>query len=162
VGADLLCYVVGFFFDSLEAPAKVALIRKNHPPWQQGLLNGIGGHVKNDETPLEAMRREFKEEAGCYCSEWEYALLLNAPGILLYVFRASGSVDLLHSMTDELIEVCDLDGAWDVQCVTNLRWIIPLLLDDTISLPLRIDCSKLPGDDAQKSSLRPDDKGGVE
>lgn len=58
------------------------LIRKTHPEWQKGKLNGIGGKIElkkayigeilihqgnapeNYETPFEAMIREFYEETG--------------------------------------------------------------------------------------------------
>jgi hypothetical protein len=53
-------FVLGFVFD-FEAK-KVLLVLKNRPDWQTGLLNGLGGKIEADETPLEAMEREFKEE----------------------------------------------------------------------------------------------------
>ena len=40
-------YTVGFAF-SLDRQF-VALIRKMRPRWQQGKLNGIGGHMNDDE-----------------------------------------------------------------------------------------------------------------
>lgn len=54
------------------------LIRKTHPEWQKGKLNGIGGKIEKKEkltsngivdhwlleTPFEAMIREFHEETG--------------------------------------------------------------------------------------------------
>lgn len=53
------------------------LIRKTHPEWQKGKLNGIGGKIEKripgydieygvpiEETPFEAMIREFHEETG--------------------------------------------------------------------------------------------------
>lgn len=55
-------YVLGFAFTpDFE---KVALIRKNKPDWQAGLLNGIGGKVEVGECPAVAMDREFLEETG--------------------------------------------------------------------------------------------------
>jgi len=38
---------VGFIFT--HDLSFVLLIRKNHPDWQKGLLNGVGGHVKASE-----------------------------------------------------------------------------------------------------------------
>lgn len=54
-------YVVGFMFS--EDSSKVALIRKNRPEWQKGLLNGIGGHCESsDKNNQDTMIREFEEE----------------------------------------------------------------------------------------------------
>src|SRR5882672_6915589 len=70
-------YVCGFMmsYDLMQ----FLLIRKTHPEWQKGKLNGIGGKIErkevltsNDagweswlmETPFEAMIREFHEETG--------------------------------------------------------------------------------------------------
>lgn len=55
-------YVAGFLFS--ENLLSVALIRKEKPAWQKGCLNAIGGKIEENETPFEAMKREFTEEAG--------------------------------------------------------------------------------------------------
>lgn len=57
-------YVVGYLF-SPDGQA-VALIEKNHPAWQYGKFNGIGGKIEPGESKHEAMCREFEEEAGVY------------------------------------------------------------------------------------------------
>src|SRR6267378_2240649 len=71
-------YVCGFMmsYDLMQ----FLLIRKTHPEWQKGKLNGIGGKLEKKqqltstkegdtdvwlyETPFEAMIREFYEETG--------------------------------------------------------------------------------------------------
>jgi len=53
-------YVLGFMFDSYYR--RVLLIAKNHPEWQKGRLNGIGGKIEDNESPMHAMEREFREE----------------------------------------------------------------------------------------------------
>lgn len=55
-------YVLGFLFR--ECQPLVALITKNKPEWQKNKKNGIEGKIEPNETPLEAMRREFQEETG--------------------------------------------------------------------------------------------------
>lgn len=42
----------------------VWLIKKNKPEWQKDCLNGIGGKIEAGESPMQAMIRELKEEAG--------------------------------------------------------------------------------------------------
>lgn len=48
-------YTLGFLFD--YGQLNVALIRKTKPKWQAGLLNGIGGHVEENETPATCINR---------------------------------------------------------------------------------------------------------
>lgn len=49
---------------------QVLLIRKSHPQWMAGKLNGIGGHIESNESPLIAMQREFNEETGLINPDW--------------------------------------------------------------------------------------------
>ena len=67
-------YVLGFMFSrDLE---RVLLIRKNRPAFQAGKFNGIGGKIEGTvkplETPLQAMVREFEEEAGQKITDWKF------------------------------------------------------------------------------------------
>ena len=55
-------YVCGFAFS--HDFQKVYLLKKNRPQWQKGLLNGLGGLVKDGENLFEAMSRKFHEECG--------------------------------------------------------------------------------------------------
>jgi 8-oxo-dGTP pyrophosphatase MutT (NUDIX family) len=47
----------------------VYLMRKNHPDWQAGLLNGWGGKQNPGESLFACMQRESQEEAG-YVANW--------------------------------------------------------------------------------------------
>ncbi len=72
-------YVVGFMFDSkMES---VVMVKKNRPAWQAGLHNGIGGKIEDGETPVDAMVREFSEEAGVESAAgmWAHVLTLRFP-----------------------------------------------------------------------------------
>jgi 8-oxo-dGTP diphosphatase len=59
--SDYKHWVVGFVFKNRD---EVTLVMKNRPEWQKGKLNGVGGKIEAGETSAQAMRREFKEEAG--------------------------------------------------------------------------------------------------
>ena len=62
-------YACGFMFN--QERTHVALINKLRPSWQYNKLNGVGGHIEDDESPEEAMSREFMEEAGVPDTKWE-------------------------------------------------------------------------------------------
>ncbi len=69
-------YVAGLLFADVRS--KVMLIRKSHPDWMKGKLNGIGGHIEDsDKSPDDAMRREFNEETGLNVVNWQkFAVLV--------------------------------------------------------------------------------------
>src|SRR4051794_18101042 len=103
-------YVCGFLFSPDRS--RVLLIRKRRPAWQAGKLNGVGGKLEPGETPLQAMRREFREEAGIELPEWQHVLTLSGAddagsgrGWAGHFFRAFGDLSCVRATTDEALEV---------------------------------------------------------
>jgi 8-oxo-dGTP pyrophosphatase MutT (NUDIX family) len=140
-------YVVGFLFS--EDRKKLALIRKTHPEWQAGLLNGPDGKVEPQEHVTRAMEREFLEETGYLkpdCS-WELFCVLSGNNIHykgepghevgddfeVYFFYATGDVRQLESKTEEKIEVIDVCDLGLERTVSNLHWLIPMALSMNLS-----------------------------
>ena len=128
-----LLMVVGFLFDA--AYRQVLLIRKNRPAWQKGYLNGVGGHVTDKETPLEAMIREFREEAGLEITTWErYCTLVGVreerPWEVRF-FRAQIDTPLcvVRSVTDEKLQVVSVEYLHHFKTLSNLQWLIPMAID---------------------------------
>lgn len=122
-------YVVGFMFD--QTMSKLVLIRKKKPEFQAGLLNGVGGKIEDGETPIDAMVREFDEEAGVLTrpSNWHHLLTLTTNNIVLHIFwsRFNTVIGQVFSRTDEpIVIVPSLPVRPDV--LLNLQWIIPLIL----------------------------------
>jgi 8-oxo-dGTP diphosphatase len=115
-------FAQGFLFDDR---GNVALIRKNRPAWQVGRLNGIGGQIELGETPLEAMRREFKEEAGCDGLDWRNLGLVWGKGYNLFVFSARSSSAQIRTMTDEEVAWYPVKNLPPV-VVRNVTWLVPL------------------------------------
>lgn len=119
-------YVLGFLFTKDERV--VWLIRKNKPEWQAGKLNGIGGKVELNELPLDAMRREFKEEAGLTIDDWKWYATITADHTSYEVYcYYSFSDEKPQTMTDEVVT------RWPVftsasSIIPNLNWLIPMAL----------------------------------
>ncbi|MEA2707624.1 MAG: 8-oxo-dGTP diphosphatase [Phycisphaerales bacterium] len=127
-------YVCGFLFSPDRT--RVLLIRKRRPAWQAGKLNGVGGKIEPGESPLQAMRREFREEAQLDLADWQEILTLSGPddagsGVAWrgHFFRAFGDIDAARSMTDEQLERHAV-RALPLDTIPNLHWIIPLMLDE--------------------------------
>jgi 8-oxo-dGTP diphosphatase len=127
-------YACGFFFSPDRQ--RVLLIRKRRPAWQAGKLNGVGGKIERGESPAEAMRREFREEANLDVRDWQEVLTLSGgddagSGIAWrgHFFRAFGDIDAARALTDEQLERHDV-RALPRDTIPNLHWMIPLMLDD--------------------------------
>lgn len=82
--------VVGFVFN--EIFTRCLLIRKNRPKWMEGLLNGIGGHIEEGETPEEAMKRECFEECGLEISNWKEICIMSGENWSVDVFAATADL----------------------------------------------------------------------
>lgn len=81
-------YSTGFMFDG----TRVALILKKRPNWQQGRMNGVGGHIEAGETPAEAMAREFEEETGFKTlpEDWNPLVVLSGADFRVHFFYTWG------------------------------------------------------------------------
>jgi len=135
----VIVYVAGFMFN--ERRDVLALIEKKRPVWQAGRLNAIGGHVEKGETPAEAMRREFLEEAGVDYNGWEQTVHLIKPGYWeVYFFRAfTNDVLEVVSQTDEQVKLVTVhDAKNSPYIIDNLRWLIPMQLDSDLEWRLPI------------------------
>ncbi|KKN68904.1 hypothetical protein LCGC14_0446900 [marine sediment metagenome] len=124
-------YVVGFLFDSPLHDARVVLITKNHPEWQAGHRNGIGGKIEPGESGLEAMRREFREEAEADVIDWEHFCTIHDTGHetqgVVHFYRSFAQVNI-RSMTDEQVLWTPIKVLHNWPIMPNLRWLIPMAL----------------------------------
>lgn len=129
--------VVGFLFDSNFE--NVLLIEKKKPLWQVGKLNGVGGKIEENETPLNAMRREFLEETGQEISDFiNYCTITGIYGWRVYFFYAiTNKLELKPDPTIEkqiVVKTRDLPD----NVIYNLRWLIPAALDKDLIRPIII------------------------
>jgi 8-oxo-dGTP diphosphatase len=131
-------YVCGFLFN--EALDEVLLIQKERPEWQRGRLNGIGGKIEEfDKSNIDAMTREFKEEAGLTISDWNFCFSLIADRDIKYEVHFFYAVSDMFSnavaQTDEILIRAKVNNLPN-EVIPNLRWIIPLCLDKNVKVPV--------------------------
>lgn len=127
-------YVVGFYF---VEQGNVVLIRKNKPEWQAGKLNGVGGLVERNESPVDTMVREFREEAGKQTNEkdWRFFAVLMLSDCIVNFFSANGVFTGVKTVTDERIEFISLKEVINRRdIVHNLKWLVPLALNNEPSI----------------------------
>lgn len=116
--------VVGFVF---YPNGSVYLIRKNRPRWQAGKLNGIGGHVEEEELPEQAMKRECWEEAGLKIENWIYICRMGGHDWNLHVFATIISDEKeLKTMTDEKIELLNTKDLITADTIPNAKFLVPM------------------------------------
>jgi 8-oxo-dGTP diphosphatase len=120
--------VLGFAFDNNFI--NVVLIRKLRPKFQNGLLNGVGGKIEN-ETPLNAMIREFKEETGLNIIDWKNICFMKGDDWSVEVFATiNENILRAETKTDEEVEIysvhnlCYLD-----RCMPNLKFLIEMSME---------------------------------
>jgi len=138
--------VVGFMFD--EKFEYVLLIRKTHPEWQKGLLNGPGGHrEERDISTNDTMRREFEEETGIK-TEWgawkTIATLRWEGGRRVWAMTAVAPRSELFKAErdsldkDEHVEIVPVKSLADEKTVGNVRWLVPMAIDMLTNLKASI------------------------
>lgn len=85
----------------------VVLIRKTKPEWQAGKLNFVGGKVEDDETPLDCMVREFREETSVDipADDWKYVGQMSRPDVFeISMFaHTSNAINGVITTTEEQI-----------------------------------------------------------
>ena len=134
-------YVLGFLFsENLE---NVALIRKEHPQWQKGKLNEIGGLIgidkngyKLDETPVQAMVREFAEETGVRLTEedWiEYCVMGGKDWSCRCFCAWSNAIHLVTSPTDETVIIHKLEMLPNLNIIPNVPFLALMAKDKLVN-----------------------------
>lgn len=134
----MMQYVAGFLFSG--AKTEILLIQKNRPQWQAGKLNGIGGKIEPGETPIEAMRREMREEAGLDIEDWQNFATLEGKGrYIVHMFKAFATGrPAATSLTDESVFWIPLPSLRSQPTIPNLAWLVPLALDPDIQGPVHV------------------------
>jgi 8-oxo-dGTP diphosphatase len=125
-------YVAGFMFSpDLE---NVVLIEKQKPDWQKGKYNAVGGKIEEGESPIQAMVREFEEEAfvSTKNSDWMPLCIIGTDDYEVVFFYCIHKKwrDYLTKTDEEVFHVPVMDlHLIRHQLIDNLNWLIPLCID---------------------------------
>lgn len=128
-------YVLAFMVNATKN--QILLIKKKRPAFQAGKMNGIGGKIEGDETPVEAIIREVEEETGIKTTEYEWANFgeMRLPdGGKVHLFKTfRDDLENALSMTDEEVVVMDIDyNVLKPLVMPNLIWLIDVAMDNTL------------------------------
>ena len=116
----------------------VVLMRKTRPAWQAGRVNALGGKLHPGESPLEAARREVREEAGVDVADWEEFCVWDDPVYRMHAVRAfDDAARSARTAEDQEVFLADV-GALPPALIDNLRWLLPLALDRDVAVPVRV------------------------
>jgi 8-oxo-dGTP diphosphatase len=124
-------YVCGFLFD--KDLNLVVLIEKQNPAWQKDKWNAVGGKVEPGETTLQAMIREFNEEAGLNVESWKQYCSLRGPEFEVAFFYSVVDAETLmnvRTLTIEKLGIWSIErvSMWNFPLLPNIRWILPMAL----------------------------------
>ncbi len=117
-------YVLGFAFD--DAGENVVLIKKTKPAWQAGKYNGVGGKIEGSEGAVEAMIREFFEEAGfmTLCDNWTYFAEMRGPEWECDCFHLFNN-HVYRNVTSQTEEkICTFSVQTLPETISNVPWLI--------------------------------------
>lgn len=119
-------YVLGFYL----TPAGVVLIRKQRR-WGGDVWNGIGGKIEDGERPIDAMVREFYEEAGVATGMGDWAELFALSGLEHGDTSKPWAMTVFMAHTDSIDLFAHLPHSIDEGFVSVEEYIPPHLLDST-------------------------------
>lgn len=124
-------YTMGFIFS--PDLHEVFLIRKTHPEWQKGLLNGVGGHRQESEAFYACMMREAYEEAG-YTGDFIHYCTMGGVDWTCHVYYSvmpDGTREP-SAREEEQIEKVSLVNLLRLapQMISNLPWLILAAIND--------------------------------
>jgi 8-oxo-dGTP pyrophosphatase MutT (NUDIX family) len=119
-------YVLGFVFKGDSV-----LLQEAKAPWMKKRWNGIGGHIEDNETSLEAMKREAIEEVGQPFTKydlWIPKIYMICPGGTVFIYSMkikTFSIINFAAEREQNLRVCRVQDL-PYYRMRNLDWIIPL------------------------------------
>jgi len=136
-------YVLALLFTADRR--QVVLMRRTRPVWQAGRVNALGGRLVDGESPVDAARREVREESGVEVKEWAEVLVWDDAEYRMHVMRAvSELARAARTMEDQEVFLADVESL-PANVIDNLRWLVPLALDADVALPVAVKSAAAEG-----------------
>ena len=113
---------------------EVLMLYRNRPP-NQGLWNGVGGHIEPGELPESACRREVEEETGFHLDAVRFAGLLTWHGFEipaggLYLYTAPAPAGQPVASDEGFLQWQPrADVITSPAVVDNLHFVLPAILN---------------------------------
>lgn len=127
----MIKYVLGFMFSPDKK--QLLLIEKSHPDWQKGKLNGIGGKIRDGESSLDAMVREFAEEVGVGTTveDWKQFARMKGDDWQCDCFVSfNENISDYRQCEDEKPVMVDVTiPVAPPNAISNINWLINMALD---------------------------------
>lgn len=122
-------WTLGFVFT--PDLAQVLLIHKQHPADQKGFWNGLGGKYERNESALECISREVREESALAINDWKDVGNVHGSDWEMEIFASmyGGNQEDAVTTTDEEVRWWSVEEINDKSVKRNLSWMIPLCLD---------------------------------
>jgi len=133
-------YPIRYTLCFLTRGEQVLLLHRRNPP-NQGLWNGVGGHIEPGESPLASVLREVYEETGYPLRSARYAGLLTWEGFEtppggLYLFTAPAPAGEPRECSEGVLAWKPLDWMFSSpEVVSNLHVVGPRILASQPSEP---------------------------
>ena len=128
-------YSLGFIIDKAR---NFVLLQESAHSWMNKKWNGIGGHIEENESPLQAMQREATEEINMVKgSYWQHRITYLCPGGTVFIFaHFSSSItrNVIPNILPKQKEAQDI-RMFDIDILPkyrmqNISWMIPLCLEE--------------------------------
>lgn len=117
----------------LQHGEDILMLHRHFPP-NQGLWNGVGGHIQPGETPQEAVTREVAEETGHQLAEAHFAGLLTwdgfetPPGGIAIFTAEVPNRDFLNNHEGNLAWKSQAWASTSPEVVDNIHVFLPKVL----------------------------------
>lgn len=128
INVDMKRYALGFV-QSFNGE-RILLIQKNRPTFLAGLYNGIGGHVEDGESALQAVCRECDEEADLRIppADWlQMGTITDGQSFEVHVFSARADITKALARTDEPLQIFDMVDVHRLPLAPSAREVLERL-----------------------------------